>query len=164
MKERPVLPTLIASPQDLLGVVAELKAAATQAGHEAVKAKVANQQAALPQLELSPAAKKMTELWSKDRTLDQKGLEQMASELTELEKGAPKITVTLAAPPTQGFKQGLVEWCRTEISPDTLVNFNFNSTLLGGMVVRYGSHILDWSFRRQILANRSKFTEALRRV
>ena len=53
--------------------------------------------------------------------------------------------------------------CRP-VAPDVLVNFQFNATILGGMVVRYGSHVYDWSFRRQILAKRDTFPEVLRRV
>jgi F0F1-type ATP synthase delta subunit len=70
----------------------------------------------------------------------------------------------LAAPPSNGIKKTLVAWCRKNIATDILVNFDFNSTLLGGMVVRYGSHVFDWSFRRKILEEHSKFPGVLRNV
>jgi F0F1-type ATP synthase delta subunit len=50
------------------------------------------------------------------------------------------------------------------VAPNMLVDFKFNSTMLGGMVVQYGSHIYDWSFRQRILDARDKFPEVLRSV
>jgi F0F1-type ATP synthase delta subunit len=44
------------------------------------------------------------------------------------------------------------------------VNFNYNRSLLGGMVVRAGSRVFDWSFRRQIIGAEEKFTEVFHRV
>jgi F0F1-type ATP synthase delta subunit len=74
------------------------------------------------------------------------------------------MTITLAAPATTGIKKQLTAWCRDNVAPDVLVRFEFNQTLLGGMVVRFGSHIYDWSLRRQILDGRTKFPEVLRNV
>jgi len=62
------------------------------------------------------------------------------------------------------IQKNLVNWCRENIAPNILITFQFNATLLGGMVIRHGSNIFDWSFRRQILAARNNFPEVLRRV
>ena len=85
-------------------------------------------------------------------------------ELEAAKKTAPLITITLAAPATKDVKQALVSSCRSHIADDALVTFKFNSSLCGGMVLQHGSRVFDWSFRRQILANRTKFTEVLRSV
>ena len=74
------------------------------------------------------------------------------------------MSITLAAPAGAGLKRTLAEWCRQNIDENLLVHFDFNATLLGGMVVNYGSRIFDWSFRRRILEDRAKFPEVLRRV
>ena len=79
-------------------------------------------------------------------------------------KTAPSITITLVAPTTNDTRKTLVNWCRKNIAPNILVDFRFNTTILGGMVIRYGSHIFDWSFRRQLLNNSKNFSEILRHV
>jgi F0F1-type ATP synthase delta subunit len=84
--------------------------------------------------------------------------------LEDFSDSAPRVTVTLAAPAPNSLKQTIALWFRENIAPNTLVNFKFNSTILGGMVVVYGSRIYDWSFRRQILVSREKFPEVLRNV
>jgi F0F1-type ATP synthase delta subunit len=84
--------------------------------------------------------------------------------LREFEESAPHITLTLAAPAPNGLKKTLISWCRDNIDKNILVDFKFNATILGGMVVVYGSRIFDWSFKRQILAAREKFPEVLRNV
>jgi F0F1-type ATP synthase delta subunit len=88
----------------------------------------------------------------------------LLEDLEDYLETAPHISITLAAPASKKLKQALMDWCRTNINADILVDFSFNSSLLGGLVVRYGSHIYDWSFKRQLMANLSKFPEVLRRV
>ena len=70
----------------------------------------------------------------------------------------------MAGPAPAQLKQKIVEWCRKNIDGDILVDFRFNATLLGGMVVKWGSHVYDWSFKRQLMAARAKFPEVLRNV
>lgn len=116
----------------------------------------------------APAVSRMTaELlreWNVRHDLSSRSLGELASELENLIRRAPTMTITLAAPATSDIKTSLVTWCRKNLSPNMLVTFQFNATLLGGMVVRSGSHIFDWSFRRQILDTRARFPEILRRV
>jgi F0F1-type ATP synthase delta subunit len=45
-----------------------------------------------------------------------------------------------------------------------LVTVRFNSTIAGGMVVRLGSRMYDWSWRRLLMEQRSNYAEVLRRV
>jgi hypothetical protein len=113
---------------------------------------------------LTPAATELIQQWSAQKPLSQQRLDELIATLEGFKATAPSMTITLAAPAPGDLKQTLVGWCRQNISPDTLVTFKFNATILGGMVVHYGSHVFDWSFRRQILAARAKFPEILRRV
>ena len=113
---------------------------------------------------MSQAATELLRAWSAKQSLTQARLDELSGALQQFIKSAQVVTITLAAPPTGDVKQTLVAWCRSNINPQILVSFQFNQTLLGGMVVRYGSRIFDWSFRRQILAARDTFPEVLRRV
>lgn len=165
-----VLPDAIASAQDLAAVILEIRQYAKWQAHNAVKQRVGARFKSgagdIPRL--SAAASQLLDDWS--RTHDSgkqpgsRDLDELISALEVYKTKAPSLTITLAAPPTSDIKRLLTGWCRTNIAPGVLVNFSFNRSLLGGMVVRYGSRLFDWSFRRQILENSRHFPEALRNV
>lgn len=156
------LPATISSPQDLTALVLELKEYGRWAAHEAIKKRVnAKHTSEAPQL--SKAAEELLRQVGK-KELNRQHIDELITTLEHYRATAPTLTVTLAAPPTGGIKTTLVTWCRDNIAPNVLVNFQFSSAILGGMVVRSGSHIFDWSFRRQLLESRGKFPEVLRNV
>lgn len=157
------LPDSVSSPQDVKALVLDVHEYAKWYSHASIKKRVAGGQ--MPeQPVLSPAATELLQaLASKDK-ISQDSLDVLLAELSDFEEKAPQMSITLAAPPSNGIKKTLVAWCRKNIAADILVNFDFNSTLLGGMVVRYGSHVFDWSFRRKILEKYNKFPEVLRNV
>lgn len=157
------LPDCIASSQDIADVIIEIHEYSKWFAHESIKAQAKIGQKT-EQPTLSPTASQIIRDWSSKNDINQQSLDLLTQILNDYIKKSPSITITLAAPPTANIKTSLVKWCRTNIATDILVNFQFNSTLLGGMVVRYGSRIFDWSFRRQILNERYKFAEVLRRV
>lgn len=157
------LPDSIASSQDVTALQLEVRDYARWFTHESIKQRThANHRSEAPVL--SDACKNLLTTAGGKKELDRTALDSLVKELEHYTRTAPTITLTLAAPATANIKATLVKWCRTNIAPDVLVNFQFNATILGGMVVRYGSHVYDWSFRRQILANRDKFPEVLRHV
>lgn len=157
------LPDSVASLQDLTALQLELHDYAVWFGHESIKQRVhAKKGSAMPAL--SPAAMEIIRTWHAKTTLSNQSLDALLKTLEDYRTSAPLITLTVAAPPTAAVKATLVGWCRRNIAPHVLVNFQFNATLLGGMVVRYGSHVFDWSFRRQILNARQTFPEVLHRV
>jgi hypothetical protein len=157
------LPDSTSSPQDLAALILDVQAYARWYAHEAVKKQAGAKRPSEPPL-VSPGALEVIHEWEAKQPLNRERLEALVRTLTDYKTHAPTLTLTLAAPPTRPVKAALVAWCRENIAADTLVTFQFNSTLLGGMVVRSGSHVFDWSFRRQILENRQKFPEVLRRV
>ena len=157
------MPDSIASSQDIAGIMMEIHEYARWFSHEAIKSRT-NVKHKSEQPELTPVAEQILREWEVKNPISQHSLDTLTDELKNLIKNSPSITITLAAPATSSIKSSLVSWCRTNISPDILVNFQFNSTLMGGMVVRYGSRIFDWSFRRKLLAARSNFPEVLRHV
>ncbi|HET7320749.1 MAG TPA: F0F1 ATP synthase subunit delta [Candidatus Saccharimonadales bacterium] len=155
------LPDGVSSPQDLQSLILEVREYAKWQNHNATKKRLAVRKTT-PAPELSPATMELLKELGVSPTPS--NLDDLITTLQKFARSAPQISITLAAPPSLGIKKMLVGWCRENISPNILVNFQFNAVLLGGMVVRYGSHIHDWSFRRQILENRTKFPGVLRNV
>ena len=151
------------SPQDLKALLMEVRRYARWFADAGIKARVAGVKKVEP-LALSETAAALIKEAAGKEPLNGKILEDLIAQLTELEETMPRIVVTLAAVPGNKLKGLIVEWCRKNIDPGLLVDFRFNATILGGMVVQYGSHVYDWSWRRQILANRATFPEVLRRV
>jgi hypothetical protein len=157
------LPNSVASMQDLRALTLDVREYAKWFSHAVVKMHVNGTQVPKPP-GVSAAASELIHAWGEQKQLNQKSLDELIETLEEIKSSAQSMTITLAAPPSGDLKQTLVTWCRENIAPGMLVSFKFNSTLLGGMVVHYGSHVFDWSFRRQILAARQTFPEILRRV
>jgi F0F1-type ATP synthase delta subunit len=155
------LPDAVSSPQDLQSLILEVREYAKWYAHNATKKRLAVKKTTEAP-EISSAASELVKSLGSNPPLP--SLDELITTLQKFSHAAPQMTITLAAPPTGGIKKLLVAWCRENVSPNILVNFQFNTVLLGGMVVRYGSRVHDWSFRRQILDNRAKFPEVLRNV
>jgi hypothetical protein len=155
----------VASPQDLRAMILEIRGYARWFSHNAVRKRAGakhGRTAEAPELSLAAAA--LIKALGARQPVSTQRLDGLIAGLEDYADDAPVLSITLAAPPAGSLKKQLVAWCRENIAPDALVNFSFNSTLLGGMVVRSGSHIFDWSFRRSILEGRQKFPEVLRNV
>lgn len=157
------LPATIASPQDLSALLMEIQEYTRWFEHETVKRKMQVTQQTTPPV-LAPSTGEYLRDLSRQQPLSVARLDAVMSALEEYKTTAPRVTITLAVPITPPIRTQLIQWFRVNISPAVLVTFQFNSTLLGGMVVRCGSRVFDWSFRRQILHEQPKLTEALSRV
>ncbi len=158
-----VLPTSIASSNELSALILELKAYLQWSRHESVKKHVGTSPLSSGPV-LSDTTLKLVAEWSKKAPLTQDSLEKIIAALEHIKTHAPVVTITLAAIAPQSLKTVIVQWLRESVHEDVLVSFRANSTILGGMVVRCGSHMFDWSFRRKLLAGGSAFPEVLRRV
>jgi hypothetical protein len=157
------LPPSIASTQDLTALTNEVREYSKWYAHEEIKKRVSVKHVSEAPV-LTKGASELLRDWKSTQQISRQSLDLLISTLEEYSKNAPSITITLAAAPTSGIKTSLVSWCRENLAPEIMVTFQFNATLLGGLVVRHGSHVYDWSFRRQILAARDKFPEVLRSV
>lgn len=158
------LPNSVWSPEDLKELTSDLKHYAKWLASYSIKQRVSGSSQPAEPPTLSPLAVSMLHELHDRHALSQASVDKLIADLEAVAVVAPRIHFTFAAAPSNGLKKDFVNWCRDNISHDALVSFSFNATILGGLVVRYGSHIYDWSFRRQILTNRSKFPEVLRRV
>lgn len=157
------LPATVASSQDLAAIVADVHVYAKWASRELIKQRVSGKSTG-KQPEISPEASDVIRTWSGGKPLTQASIDSLLKALDAHRKSAPSITVTLAAIPSGELKAKLVGWIRKELEPDMLVNFRLNRNILGGMVVAYGSHVFDWSFRRKLLDSPVTFHEVLGHV
>lgn len=153
----------ISSVHDLQALILELKDYTKWYSHDSLR-RLVNPGRDSDEPILSEAAKNTLHEFTDKNLSTRSAIDQLILSLEHLAKNAPQMTITLAAPPTHGIKKQLVSWCRENLSHSVLINFEFRSGLLGGMVVQSGSHIYDWSFRRQILEAGPKFPEVLRNV
>ena len=160
---KPNLPPSISSRQDVKAVIMELKRYIRWVSQSEIKQSV-TQQASAQQPAVSPTTMDVVNGSHAGKPLTKDSLESLIKSLDAFVAKAPFVTVTLAAPAPNSLRQAIVSWFRQNVRPNLLVDFSFNSTMLGGMVVRYGSHVFDGSFKRQILADRAKFPEILRNV
>ena len=157
------MPDSVASAQDLASVLMDVQAYAKWASSELIKQKVSGKSAGA-QPALSPEASAIIRAWGDGKPLTQAGIDGLVTALEDYKKSAPSITITLAAAPNGEVKSKLVAWCRKELAAGVLVSFRMNRNILGGMVVAYGSHIHDWSFRRKLTESETSFSEVLQRV
>lgn len=153
----------VTSPQDLKAIILDVRRYAKWFAQASIKAQVAGVKPEQPPAISQPAAT-LINATAAGKQLNVKALDGLIAELEELESKSIKIVITLAGVPGNGLKKTLSAWCRQNIAPDILIDFRFNATILGGMVVQFGSHVYDLSFRRRILASRDKFPGVLRRV
>lgn len=158
-----VIPDTIASAQDLSIVIRDVSAYNKWASNELIKQKVAGRSAG-PQPAVSKESSEIIRNWSGGKPMTQATIDDLLKALEAYKKVAPSITITLAAVPSGDVKAKLVAWCRKEINQGVLVSFRLNRSILGGMVVAYGSHIHDWSFRRKLLDSKAQFSEVLASV
>ena len=157
------LPDELSSRQDLRALILEIKAYARWFSQAMVKSRSSSGQNQNPPAISSPAVE-IVKKWHGQEAIGPKTLDKLIAGLEEYAVSAPTIKITLAAAASRELKNALITWCRKNIKPNILVDFKFNSTMLGGMVVSYDSHVYDWSFKRQILTSSDKFPEILRNV
>lgn len=158
-----VIPDTIASVQDLNTVMSDVQAYARWASRELIKQKVAGKSGS-PQPDITPEAAQIIRDWNGGKPMTQAAIDGLITALESYKKSAPSVTITLAGVPSGDVKSKLVSWCRKELDPGILVSFRLNRNILGGMVVAYGSHIHDWSFRRKLMNSETSFSEVLQHV
>lgn len=157
------LPDTISSPSDMTALIMEIRTYRQWYGQYANASRVDTTYHA-PQPELSPVASEVIRDWATIEPLTAGRIDTLITELEHTSTTAPVITITLATAATTEVKRALVTWCRTNIAADVLIAFRFNATILGGMVVRCGSRVYDWSFRTGLMNGRGRFPEVLARV
>ena len=144
----------IISTEDLRGVIEEVKEYKKWFIHNQIKLKVSQRHKVSIRPELSNAAEALLDQANDGKELTATKIEDLIGYLEHCLIKSPLVRITLAAIPSAPIKHKIVAWLRTNISP----------SMLGGMVVISGSHIYDWSLRRQLLESKDKLDGVLRRV
>ncbi len=153
----------IVSSEDLKALMNEIAVYAKWFRHNEIKMHITNQQATGRPM-LSDAAADMLEQAAKPGKLTANMIDELLKELNAQFKAMPRVRITLAAMPTGAVKHKLAGWCRDNISPTLLIDFRYNASILGGMVVNLGSRTYDWSFRSRLMESREKLAEAFSSV
>lgn len=142
-----ILPTTIYSPEQLNGLIMELRRyidAERDASHR-------SDHGGKPHT--SSALKSVFESTSDAPA------EQVLNELEALVKNAPTVHVITAGMPGRKLRQQLVNWFRSEIHEHALLFFTERRDIGGGIIIRAGSHVYDFSIKRKILDNKHRITE-----
>jgi hypothetical protein len=160
---RLTLPETVASTQDLAAIITEAHDYAKWVSRETIKQKVAGKTSGSAPI-ISTEALTIIRTWAAGKPVTKPVIDDLVKALDDYRKSAPTMTITLAAIPSGDLKTNLVRWCRTEINPNILITFRLNRAILGGMVIAYGSHIHDWSFRRKLMEPSKPFHEVLAHV
>lgn len=95
---------------------------------------------------------------------DHASMEALSKGLKLIRTQAPVAHLTLAALPNRSLKRQLTEWFRKEINPYMLLTFAVRTDIGGGVVLRVGSRIYDFSFRQQIVGNKHRIAEIFENV
>ena len=150
----------IISPEDLKSVINELKDYEVFFRHSQIKQHVVKRSAGQAP-ELSIAASELLSSAMEKKPLNITIIEQLITELERLLIKSPKIKIILAALPNHAVKKQLILWVRKNIKADALIEFSYNQSLLGGLVLTAGSRIFDWSLRQQLLNSQPKLNEMI---
>ena len=153
----------IISSEDLRSVIDELKDYQDYIRHDQIKAHL-SKHASSTSIELSRPATSLIAIAMEQHPLNHEEMADLIMSLEKIYVSSPKVKIVLAAVPGHGIKKQITEWVRNNVDDAVLIDFSYNQSLLGGMVVTAGSHIFDWSFRRAILAAQPKLNEMIAHV
>lgn len=157
------LPDEIISGEDLRSVIEELKDYQSFIRHGQIKSHVSKRSSGAGP-ELSSPAAALLSIAMERHPLNLEVMDNLISELQKMYSSSPKLKIILAAVPNHAIKKQIATWIRQNTNQDALIDFSYNQSLLGGMVVTVGSHIFDWSLRRGILAEQPKLNEMIAHV
>lgn len=146
------LPAEIYSPEQISELSMELKSYIDARATRNVQQRAG---ADIPPPAMSPDLRMLYE-----RALDNMETpETLLSQLESLMKKAPVVHLIFAAQPGAELKKQLTLWFRTEIHPEMLITYTVRRDVGGGVMMRAGSSIYDFTFRRKILDNKHRLTE-----
>jgi F-type H+-transporting ATPase subunit delta len=68
--------------------------------------------------------------------------------------------VTLACRPTSESQEAIVRQLSSSLGKEVIPQLRIDENILGGIVVRYGDHVLDGSLRRRLLSLRNRLRQS----
>ena len=151
------LPVDLYSPDQLSAVILELHDYIGALRDRAAREKVG---ASAPEEPLHVSALLLGALHGADvKKGDIRAAEVLLGALKLLRDKAPVVHVTLAGLPNRTMKRQLTVWFRTQIHKHALMTFAMRTDIGGGIVLRAGSHVYDFSLKQVLLSNKNKISE-----
>jgi F0F1-type ATP synthase delta subunit len=150
------LPADLYSPEQLGAVIMELRVYVGALRDRQVRAKVKHTEVAAPQA--SALLQSVMEC-AQTATTDKGAVEDLQHQLETIRDQAPTAHLMMAALPNHDLKRKLTDWFREQVHPYALLTFAARADIGGGVILQAGSHIYDYSFRKQIQANRHRISE-----
>jgi hypothetical protein len=159
----PRLPDSVYSPEQLRACAMEMEIVAGWRRHQDIKRRTGQPSQAVPDFGISAD---LTELVGSEEEISKLSGEEISAwrEQLALWLKQPVVHLTFAVAPHAATKLAMVRWFRNEISPAALLKFEVNRNIVGGMVVRTPSRIIDLSFRRRLQGGRDLLPQLLRRL
>lgn len=154
------LPAEVYSPQLLESVMYDLEQYLEWYRQTAVKQKVGAKPVAEPTH--SAETELVIKTYVQDKPVTLESLEQLVEDLKAIH--LPEIHITLAAMPNRTQRETMVKWFRSNVTPHVLLTFVADRNLGGGVVVRTPNHIFDFTWKQQLLGQRSHLAEIIKRV
>jgi hypothetical protein len=151
----------IISGEDLRSVIEELKDYQDFIRHGHIRQHVSKRAGSKSGPDLSRGASEMLSQAMEHHPLNLEELDHLISELEAVYIKALQLKIILAAVPNGAIKRLLTSWIRQNLNDYSLIDFSYNQSLLGGMVVMIGSRIFDFSLRRELLVAQPKLNEMI---
>ncbi len=148
----------IISPADLRSLIEEVEAYAAYSRHRHIQARAG----ARPTKNTPRISETANEFLAANKPKDGyklRDLDRLIAELEQRYHKSPQARITLADIASTGLKLSISNWLRLNVNESVLIDFRSDSTILGGMIVVVGSHIYDWSMRRQLLETKNKLID-----
>lgn len=152
------LPDSLYSQDQISVALAELHTYVGQIRDSQARAKVGSGQVSI---KLSPLLDALFVATDINKTSPSE-VDALITKLENMRQTAPVIHLTLAISPDDATKIALTKWFRREIHPHALLAFTSQSAIGGGLILRAGSAIHDFSYRTQLLAHKNRISEILK--
>jgi hypothetical protein len=102
------------------------------------------------------------EAWLEGKPPTLELLEALVEHLRGLQ--LPEVHIMLAALPNRAQREALVNWFRSNTTPQVLLSFVADRNLGGGIVVRTPNRVFDFTWKQQLIAGRGKLAGILKNV
>lgn len=92
---------------------------------------------------------------------DSQARAQLIKELRAFKEHVPIIHMTFAVPADRGSLQQLVQWVRTSLHPQAVIEVGLQPTLVAGVSIRTPNHVHDLSMRAMLKKNHGLLVKEL---
>ena len=157
------LPVHLYSPEQLKACSFELEVVTSWRRRQDVKKQSGYLGPVTHDFELGPTLASLLGPRESVARLSLANLEECQKQL-DLWLAQPVTHVTFAVSPPDTTKFEMVKWFRSQVLPTALLKFHVNGNIVGGMVVRTPNKIFDFSFRKQLVRQKSLIPEIFKRV